>query len=297
MGEGHDCRWGRRVATRRGPDRAVERDHGHRTRRDSATFAPPGENQAGSPFPRARAALRPDWSPETGEPSHRRRRPMSEPPQPYTPYAASGPKPRPAGPVVRARRGDDAARHRGRDGGDQHGGRRRHRRGRRDHGQRPGGRHRLAREQVADALRAVGAHAAATATSSTAPDRRCSSARSWRPSPSPRAARSGGRSPRSTAPATARSRSPAGRSPTTSRRSGSVSRSTRPSLGGAVLAGDRGDPGARRRRVRGPAGDHDPVVHPQAADAAPDAAPELAPTRLRPRPRRAAPPGWARAAR
>src|SRR6187431_2479880 len=95
VGERDDCRWGRRVATRRGPRRTVERDRGHRTRRDSATFAPPGENQAGSPFPRARAPLRPHWSPQTGEPRHRRRRPMSEPPQPYTPYAASAPKPRP----------------------------------------------------------------------------------------------------------------------------------------------------------------------------------------------------------
>src|SRR6476619_3239145 len=79
VGEGHDCRWGRRVAARRGPDHAVERDHGHRTRRDSATFAPSsenqasenqaGENQVGSPFARARAARRPDWSPETGGPA------------------------------------------------------------------------------------------------------------------------------------------------------------------------------------------------------------------------------------
>ncbi len=63
----------------------------------------------------------------------------------------------------------------------------------------------------------------------------------------------------------------------------------------------RGDPGARRRRVRGPAGDHDPVVqhasprtpHPAASRTALEP-----PTgRLRPRPRRAARPAWARAAR
>ena len=307
MGEGHDCRWGRRVAARRGPDRAVERDHGHRTRRDSATFAPPsenqaGENQAGSPFPRARAARRPDWSPRDrwAQPPPEETDERSRPQQPYTPYAASAPKRRPRalwfvlgavmmllglviGMVVIV------------DGGP-----RRHRRGRRDHGQRPGGRHRLAGEQVADALRAVGRTRRPTATSSTAPDEAAAQAHD-RGDRSP--VTTGGQEWRAFTPDRQLRRRrdhdhlPAGHQ---RRRAGPGRPAGRPGVARRRRAGgDRGDPGARRRRVRGPAGDHDPVGDTQAPG--PLQTPPRPGVRCRPGSGndrcRAAPPGWARAVR